>query len=74
MKSEREKQILSINAYIRNLEKLVLINLLAGQEQRCRNRELTCGHRGGGEGRGRGIENVALKHIQSSRSGVSNSL
>ena len=31
-KSEREKQILYIKAYIWNLEKMVLMNLFAGQE------------------------------------------
>ena len=68
---KRKTNVIYINAHIWNLEKLVLINLLAGQEQRCRNREQTWTQRGRW---GRGIENVALKHIQSSRSGMSNSL
>ena len=49
-KSEREK-ILYINvcAYIES-RKMVQMNLITGKEQRCRHRELTCGHSGGGRG------------------------
>ena len=31
--------------------KMVQMNLLAGQEQRCRHRECTCGHKWGKRGR-----------------------
>ena len=34
-KSEREKQISDVNTHIWNLEKMVLINLLAGMEWGC---------------------------------------
>ena len=46
VKSEREKHILYINAYIWNLEKMLFMNLSAGKEWRCRYREQTCGHTG----------------------------
>ena len=46
--SEGENQIPYINAYMRNLKKkMILMNLFAGQEQRRRCREQTCGHRRG---------------------------
>ena len=50
MKSERERQISCINAYIWNLEKMVPMNLFAGKEQRHRYRGKTCGHNGGRRG------------------------
>ena len=40
--------------------KMVLMNLPAGQQWRCRHREYTCEHTGEGEV---GTERVALKHI-----------
>ena len=43
-KSGKGKQILYINAYIWNLEKMILMNLSAGQEYRHRCREWTYGH------------------------------
>ena len=46
-KSEREKQILYTSMGSR---KMVLRNLFAKQEYKCRYREWTCGHRGEGEG------------------------
>ena len=51
VKSEREKQLLFIKTYILNFEKMVLMNLFAGQEQGCRSKEQTCGHNGEGKGR-----------------------
>ena len=49
-----------INAYTWNLEKIILMNLFAGQEYRCIENRLvgTEGKREGGT-----IERVALKHI-----------
>ena len=48
-KSEREKQIPHANTYMWNLrKKMVLINLGAGKESRCRGRERNCGHKGKG--------------------------
>ena len=44
VKSEREKQILHINTYIWNLERLM--NLFAGQQFRHRHRVQTYGHSG----------------------------
>ena len=38
---KRKKQIPYANAYIWNLKKIVLMNLVAGQEYRCRHREWT---------------------------------
>ena len=46
VKSEREKHVSYINAYIWNLEKMLFMNLSAGKEWRCRYRERTCGHTG----------------------------
>ena len=47
-KSEREKQMQYINAYIWNLEKMILIDLFAGKEWRCRCRAWTRQHSWGG--------------------------
>ena len=44
------------------LRKMVLMNLLAGQQWRCRHREQTCGHREGKESMGK-MERVAWKNI-----------
>ena len=38
-KSEREKQIMYVKSYMWNLEKVVQMNLFAGQESRRRHRE-----------------------------------
>ena len=49
--SQKEKKQMSfINAYIWNLEKMVQMNLFAGQAYRHRHIERPCGH-GGGKGR-----------------------
>ena len=49
MKSEREKQVSYINGDVWTLEKMVQMNLFAGQKQRHGCRECTSGH--GGKGR-----------------------
>ena len=49
--SQKEKQIPCINTYIWDLEKMVLLDLFAGQEERHRHREQTYGQ--GGRRRGR---------------------
>ena len=51
-KSEIEKQILYINIVYMESRKMVLMNLLSGQQWRCRHREQTCGHKGGKESMG----------------------
>ena len=51
-KSEEEKQISYINAYLWNLEKMVQMNRFARQKQRQRCREQTYGHHGGKAGVG----------------------
>ena len=50
-KSEREKQISHVNAYMWNVGKWYGMKLFPRQEQRCRHREWTWRHRHGG-GRG----------------------
>ena len=48
--SQKEKDTISyINAYMESIE-MELMVLLAGQQRRCRQREQTCGHSGGGRG------------------------
>ena len=49
--SKSEKQMLYINAYNMESRKMVLINLFAKQQWRCRHREQTCKHNGGRRGR-----------------------
>ena len=45
-----EKRISHINTYMWNLEKMVLMNLCAGQEWRLSHEEWTCGPIGDGKG------------------------
>jgi len=42
--------------------KMLLMNLFAGQQWRCRHRKQICGH-GGGEERVGGMEKVTWEHI-----------
>ena len=50
--SQKEKQISYINAYLWNLEIMVLVSLFAGQQWRQRHREQTHEHERGGRRRG----------------------
>ena len=50
-KSEREKQVLYINAYTES-RRMVLMNLFTEQQWRCRHREHTYGQGWGRRGRG----------------------
>ena len=48
-KSERQKHCILM--YIPGSRKIVLMNIFAGQQWRCRHREQTCGHNGERRGR-----------------------
>ena len=51
--------MLYINAYMGNLKNMVLMNLVAGQQWRCRHREQTYGH-GQAEERGGGMNRESV--------------
>ena len=61
---QKEKNKYRMSVHIHGIRKMVLMNLLAGQQQRHRHREQTCGHGwSGGKERVRQMERVAWKHI-----------
>ena len=58
--SQKEKNKYRILMHYMESRKMVLMNLFAWQEKRCRRREQTCGHKWVGKGRVGGIDRVAL--------------
>ena len=69
-KSEKDKCCISMHTY--GIRKMVLMNLLAGQQLRHRHREETCGHsggRGGGADWESSVETYTLPYVKQMASG-----